>query len=45
MTFCLPFIAMLIAILLGLPIGFALAGAGILGIWLLTGSWNVVMTT
>jgi C4-dicarboxylate transporter DctM subunit len=45
MTFYLPFIAMLIAILLGLPIGFALAGAGILGIWLLTGSWNVVMTT
>lgn len=40
----LPLIAMVIALLLGVPIAFALAGAGILGIWLFTGSLNIVIT-
>jgi tripartite ATP-independent transporter DctM subunit len=43
MIFCLPFIAMIVAFLLGVPIAFALAGAGALGIWLVTGDWNIVM--
>jgi tripartite ATP-independent transporter DctM subunit len=34
---------MIVAFLLGVPIAFALAGAGILGIWLVTGDWNVVI--
>ncbi len=40
----LPLIAMVIALLLGVPIAFALAGAGILGIWLITGNLNTVMS-
>jgi tripartite ATP-independent transporter DctM subunit len=40
----LPLIAMVIALLLGVPIAFALTGAGILGIWLFTGSLNTVIT-
>ena len=43
MIFCLPFIAMIVAFLLGVPIAFALAGAGALGIWLVTGDWHIVM--
>ncbi len=39
----LPFLAMVIALLLGLPIAFSLAGAGILGIYLYTGNWNMVL--
>ena len=39
----LPFLAMVIALLLGLPIAFSLAGAGILGIYLYTGNWNMVI--
>jgi C4-dicarboxylate transporter DctM subunit len=39
----LPFIAMVIALLLGFPIAFSLAGSGILGIYLTTGSWAKVM--
>ena len=38
-----PFLAMVIALLLGLPIAFSLAGAGILGIYLYTGNWNMVI--
>ena len=38
-----PFLAMLIALLLGLPIGFSLAGAGILGIYLYTDNLNMVV--
>jgi C4-dicarboxylate transporter, DctM subunit len=38
----LPFVAMVIALLLGLPIAFSLAGSGILGIYLITGSWKMV---
>lgn len=40
----LPLIAMVIALILGVPIAFALAGAGILGIWLITGNLNTVIT-
>ncbi len=39
----LPFLAMVIALLLGFPIAFSLAGAGILGIYLVTGNWNMVL--
>lgn len=39
----LPFLVMLVALLLGLPIAFSLATAGIVGIYLLGGDWNVVL--
>jgi tripartite ATP-independent transporter DctM subunit len=39
----LPFLVMLGALLLGLPIAFSLAVAGIVGIYLLSGDWSVVM--
>jgi tripartite ATP-independent transporter DctM subunit len=39
----LPFLVMVIALLLGLPIAFSLAGAGILGIYLHTGNLNMVI--
>ena len=39
----LPFVVMLVTLLLGLPIAFALAVAGIVGIYLQTGNWNVVL--
>ncbi|MGE5839197.1 MAG: TRAP transporter large permease [Deltaproteobacteria bacterium] len=38
-----PFLAMVIALLLGVPIAFSLAGAGILGIYLHTGNLNMVI--
>ena len=38
-----PFLVMVIALLLGVPIAFSLAGAGILGIYLYTGNWNMVI--
>jgi C4-dicarboxylate transporter, DctM subunit len=38
-----PFVVMLLALLLGLPIAFSLAVAGIVGIFLLGGDWNVVL--
>ena len=44
MIAALPLIAMVIALILGVPIAFALAGAGILGIWLITGNLNTVIT-
>jgi C4-dicarboxylate transporter DctM subunit len=40
----LPIIALVVALLLGVPIAFALAGSGILGIWLIRGDWNIVLT-
>jgi C4-dicarboxylate transporter, DctM subunit len=43
MTVALPFITLLILLILGIPIAFSLAGAGILGIWLVKGDWNIVM--
>jgi len=39
----LPLIVMVVSLLFGVPIAFALAGAGILGIWLVTGNWGAVM--
>jgi len=39
----LPFLVMIAALLLGVPIAFSLAVAGIVGIFLLGGDWNVVM--
>ena len=39
----LPFVVMLMALLLGLPIAFALGVAGIVGIYLQTGNWQVVL--
>src|SRR3989304_655459 len=38
----LPFVVMVIALLLGVPIAFSLAGSGILGIYLITGSWKMI---
>ncbi|MET0852264.1 MAG: TRAP transporter large permease subunit, partial [Candidatus Rokuibacteriota bacterium] len=38
----LPFVILVGAMLLGLPIAFSLATAGIVGIYLLGGDWNVV---
>jgi C4-dicarboxylate transporter, DctM subunit len=38
----LPFLVMVVTLLLGLPIAFSLAAAGIVGIYLQTGDWNVV---
>jgi len=37
-----PFLVMVIALLLGVPIAISLAGAGILGIYLFTGKWSMV---
>jgi len=39
----LPFIALILTLLLGIPIAFALAGAGILGIYLVKGDWSIVL--
>src|SRR4030095_15144894 len=39
----LPFLVMIGALLLGVPIAFSLAIAGIVGIYLLGGDWNVVL--
>ena len=43
MNSLLPLLALIVALLLGVPIAFALAGAGIFGIWLITSDWNIVM--
>jgi C4-dicarboxylate transporter DctM subunit len=39
----LPFIALIVTLLLGVPIAFALAGSGIFGIYLLKGNWGIVL--
>ena len=39
----LPFIVMVLALLLGVPIPFALGIAGVIGIWIVTGNWNMVL--
>ena len=44
MEAALPIVALVVALLLGVPIAFALAGSGILGIWLIRGDWNIVLT-
>ena len=43
MIVALPFISLLLLLILGIPIAFSLAGAGILGIWLVKGDWGIVM--
>ncbi len=43
MIVALPFISLLLLLILGIPIAFSLAGAGILGIWLVKGDWSIVM--
>ncbi len=45
MELSLPFTALIGFLLLGVPIAFALAGAGTLGIWLVSGNWNMVIST
>jgi tripartite ATP-independent transporter DctM subunit len=39
----LPLVVLLVTLMLGIPIAFALAGAGLLGIYLFTGSWESVI--
>ncbi len=39
----LPMIALIVALLFGVPIAFALAAAGILGVWLMTGNFDMVV--
>jgi len=41
----LPFVVMVIALLLGVPIAFSLGGSGILGIYLIKGDWNTVLVS
>ena len=41
----LPFLVMAAALLLGIPVAICLGGAGILGLWLVTGNLNVVIGT
>ena len=38
-----PFVVMVVTLLLGVPIAFSLATAGIAGIYLLGGDWNVIL--
>ena len=39
----LPLIGLIVTLLLGVPIAFALAGTGIFGIWLVKGDWGIVL--
>ena len=39
----IPLILMVVGLLAGMPIAFTLGGAGIVGIWMVTGSWSAVM--
>ena len=39
----IPFLVMVITLLMGVPIAFSLAAAGVVGIYLHTGDWNVVL--
>lgn len=45
MEISIPFFVLVFLLLLGIPIGFALGGAGLLGIWIVKGNWDVVMAT
>lgn len=40
----LPFLLMVVLLLLGVPIAFSIAGAGILGLWMTTGDLSTVLT-
>jgi C4-dicarboxylate transporter, DctM subunit len=42
MTIYLPLIILVILLIFGVPIGIALAGAGMLGIWIITGDFGTV---
>ncbi len=39
----IPLIALIVALLFGVPIAFALAAAGMLGVWLMTGNFDMVV--
>jgi tripartite ATP-independent transporter DctM subunit len=39
----IPFLVMVITLLMGVPIAFSLAAAGVVGIYLHTGDWNIVL--
>ena len=39
----IPFLVMVITLLMGVPIAFSLAAAGVVGIYLHTGDWNVML--
>lgn len=39
----LPFLFLILTLLIGIPIAFSLGGAGIFGIWLIKGDFNVVL--
>jgi len=43
MAVTLPFVALVVALLVGIPIAFSLGAAGIIGIYLVTGEWSRVM--
>ncbi|RJR47459.1 MAG: TRAP transporter large permease [Desulfobacteraceae bacterium] len=45
MEIAIPFIVLVALLILGIPIAFALGGAGMLGIWIVKGNWAVVMAT
>jgi len=45
MEVAIPFIVLVALLILGIPIAFALGGAGMLGIWIVKGNWAVVMAT
>jgi tripartite ATP-independent transporter DctM subunit len=45
MEISVPFFILVTLLLLGIPIGFALGGAGLLGIWIVKDSWAVAMAT
>jgi C4-dicarboxylate transporter DctM subunit len=45
MEIAVPFVVLVILLILGIPIAVALGGAGILGIWIVKGSWAVAMAT
>jgi C4-dicarboxylate transporter, DctM subunit len=45
MELTIPFVVLIVLLLLGVPIAFALGGSGILGIWIVKGNWAVVMAT
>lgn len=38
-----PFLFLIVSLLIGIPIAFSLAGAGIFGIWLIKGDFNIVL--
>jgi C4-dicarboxylate transporter DctM subunit len=41
----IPFAILIVTLLIGIPIAFSLAGAGIIGLYLVRGDWNIVLMT